>query len=230
MKRQRRRIIAVISIVVTLLGLLVTHIPTDQFLLDRREVAATGPAVAALDTLEVKGRASKAGYSRSAFGEGWKVINGCDTRQIILHRDLRETVVDSTCRVTSGVLQDPYTNTTINYQSSQSSAVQIDHIVALSDAWQKGAQNLTTAQREQLANDPLELLAVDGPSNQQKGDGDAATWLPDNKDFRCEYVSRQIAVKKKYHLWVTQAEYDAMKTVLSRCPDFPLYQLPLPAL
>lgn len=230
MKRQRRRIIAVISIVVTLLGLLVTHIPTDQLLLDRREVAATGPAVAALDTLEVKGRASKAGYSRSAFGEGWKVINGCDTRQIILHRDLRETVVDSTCRVTSGVLQDPYTNTTINYQSSQSSAVQIDHIVALSDAWQKGAQNLTTAQREQLANDPLELLAVDGPSNQQKGDGDAATWLPDNKDFRCEYVSRQIAVKKKYHLWVTQAEYDAMKTILSRCPDFPLYQLPLPAL
>ena len=95
--------------------------------------------------------------------------------------------------------------------------MQIDHVVALSDAWQKGAQQLSMAMREQLANDPLELLAVDGPANQAKGDGDAATWLPPNKPYRCAYVARQIAVKQKYHLWVTSAERDAMQKILSGC-------------
>jgi hypothetical protein len=95
--------------------------------------------------------------------------------------------------------------------------VQIDHVVALSDAWQTGAQQLSANQREQLANDPLELLAVDGPANQQKSDGDAATWLPPNKPFRCQYVARQIAVKAKYMLWVTAAEKEAMQRVLASC-------------
>jgi len=101
---------------------------------------------------------------------------------------------------------------------STSAAVQIDHVVALSDAWQKGAQQLIADRRKQLANDPYNLLAVDGPSNQRKSDGDAATWLPANKSFRCSYVARQIGVKAKYSLWVTQAEHDAMSRVLSSCP------------
>jgi hypothetical protein len=96
--------------------------------------------------------------------------------------------------------------------------VQIDHVVAVSDAWQKGAQNLDVSKRAEFYNDPLNLLAVDGPTNDKKGDGDAATWLPSNKDYRCRYVARQIAVKAKYTLWVTQAEHDAMKNVLSACP------------
>jgi hypothetical protein len=100
--------------------------------------------------------------------------------------------------------------------------VQIDHVVALSDAWQKGAQQLTRAQRIQLANDPLELLAVDGPANQQKADGDAATWLPSNKAFRCQYVARQVAVKQKYTLWVTDAEKQAVADILKDCPNEPL--------
>ena len=99
-----------------------------------------------------------------------------------------------------------------------STAVQIDHVVALSDAWQKGAQQLNADQRLQLANDPYNLLAVDGPANQQKSDSDAASWLPSNKSFRCQYVARQIGVKHKYALWVTQAEKDAMTNVLSGCP------------
>src|SRR5947199_120048 len=77
-----------------------------------------------------------------------------------------------------------------------SAAVQIDHVVALSDAWQTGAQLLPALERARLANDPVELLAVDGPTNEAKGDGDAATWLPPNKPFRCAYVARQIAVKR----------------------------------
>jgi hypothetical protein len=98
------------------------------------------------------------------------------------------------------------------------SEVDVDHVVALADAWQKGAQQLSPARREVFANDPLELLAVSSTANRIKGDGDAATWLPSNKAFRCDYVARQIAVKQKYELWVTQAEHDAMARVLSTCP------------
>ena len=178
-----------------------------------------GSAQEALDALEVKGRAPKTGYARAQFGDGWSTVNGCTTRNIILHRDLENTTVDEACRVVSGTLHDPYSGETIQFSKDDSSKVQIDHVVALSDAWQKGAQTLTKETREQLANDPLELLAVQGAANQAKSDGDAATWLPKNKAFRCEYVARQIAVKKKYSLWVTDAEREAMRGVLSACPS-----------
>lgn len=177
-------------------------------------------ALDVLNELAIKGRAPKTGYSRSQFGDGWSEVLGCDTRNEILRRDLESTVVNTECQVVSGILNDPYTGKTITFErgSTTSQAVQIDHVVALSDAWQKGAQQLTPIERVDLANDPLELLAVDGTTNQQKGDGDAATWLPPNKVFRCQYVARQIAVKKKYRLWVTQAEKDAIVRVLSVCP------------
>lgn len=178
-----------------------------------------------LATLPVKGRAPKTGYSRDRFGAAWADVdhNGCDTRNDILNRDLTDKTYKAgthDCVVTSGTLADPYTGTIIDFVRGQdtSSAVQIDHVVALSDAWQKGAQQLSDDLREQLANDPYNLLAVDGPSNQQKSDGDAATWLPANKSFRCAYVARQIGVKHKYSLWVTQSEHDAMANVLSSCP------------
>jgi hypothetical protein len=157
------------------------------------------------------------------FGQAWADVdrNGCDTRNDILKRDLTGISFTNSvpCKVQSGTLADPYTGTTINFLrgSATSSAVQIDHVVALSDAWQKGAQQLTTAQRTAFANDPLNLQATDGPTNMKKGDGDAATWLPPNKGFRCEYVARQISVKATYSLWVTQAEHDAMATILSNC-------------
>lgn len=178
-------------------------------------------AVDALATLEIKGRAPKTDYTRQQFGADWLVKNGCDTRNIILHRDLIDAVVDENCNVISGVLNDPYSGKIIEFKrgSSTSSAVQIDHVVALSDAWQKGAQQWTQAQRIVLANDPLELLAVDGAANLEKSDGDAATWLPSNKSFRCEYVARQIAVKQKYGLWMTSAEHDAIASILTKCPN-----------
>lgn len=181
---------------------------------------ASGDAIEALNKLAVKGRAAKTGYARTQFGDGWASVNGCDTRNIILSRDLKNAVVDNECKVVSGRLDDPYTGESIEFKrgASTSDDVQIDHVVALSDAWQKGAQQLSVEERKQLANDPLELLAVDGPANMQKSDGDAATWLPSNKAFRCQYVARQIAVKKKYNLWVTVAEKDAIKRVLVACP------------
>lgn len=176
-------------------------------------------ALATLESLEVKGRAPKTNYARNQFGDGWGDMEGCRVREAILARDLTETAIDDKCRVQSGVLHDPYTGATVQFRrgGESSQAVQIDHVVALSDAWQKGAQNLTFSERVALANDPLNLLAVDGPTNQNKGDGDAATWLPPNKAFRCQYIARQVAVKKKYRLWVTAAEKEAMGRVLERC-------------
>ena len=186
-------------------------------------------AAAILAQLSVKGRAPKTGYERERFGQRWADIdrNGCDQRNDVLSRDLiDETFEPGTqeCVVLTGTLHDPYTGRTIAFQRGQTTSddVQIDHVVALSNAWQSGAQQLDPDTRELLGNDPLNLLATDGPTNQSKGDGDTATWLPPNRDARCGYVARQVAVKAKYRLWVTSAERDAIAGVLSRCPGEPL--------
>ena len=186
-------------------------------------------ALRQLDALAVKGRAPKTGYDRDEFGQAWSDDvavtygrNGCDTRNDILKRDLRriEYKGSSHCVIASGILSDPYTGATIEFRRGQqtSSAVQIDHVVALADAWQKGAQQWSADKRRDFANDPRNLLAVDGPSNQQKSAGDAATWLPANKAYRCTYASKQVQVKSLYGLWVTQAEKDALAGILAGCP------------
>lgn len=122
--------------------------------------------------------------------------------------------------VLTGVLKDPYTGIRIDFERGQKTSikVQIDHVVALSNAWQTGAQQLSADDRLLLANDPLNLLAVDGPTNASKSDADAATWLPPVKSYRCEYVARQTAVKLKYGLWMTSPEKSAVKRVISSCP------------
>lgn len=194
-----------------------------------KPVVAVGPgtALALLDTLKVKGKAPGTDYQRSAFGEAWldADANGCDTRNDVLRRDLQDAnfTTGSLCTVASGVLEEPYTGQEIHFQRGKdsSAAVQIDHVVALGNAWKTGAAALTPIQRESLANDPLNLLAADGPANQDKSDGDAATWLPHSKKFRCHYVARQISVKAAYQLWVTPAEKSAMKRVLGPCPEQP---------
>lgn len=188
---------------------------------------ASAEAAAALDqlaTIPVKGRAPKTGYSRDNFGAAWADVdhNGCDTRNDILARDLtNETFKAETheCVVLTGTLDDKYTGKTIRFErgADTSSAVQIDHIIPLSLAWQTGAQQISADQRKLLANDPLNLMAADGPANMAKSDKDAATWLPSNKAFRCEYVARQTAVKAKYKLWVTRPEHDAIAGVLDSC-------------
>jgi hypothetical protein len=183
--------------------------------------AATGQsALAALEKLQVKGKAPKTGYERSLFSDGWGDIGGCDVRNFILKRDLKSVTLRADCKVDTGVLIDPYTRKTIRfkYGVGTSSAVQIDHVVALSDAWQKGAQQIGASKRYALYNDPLNLLAVDGPTNASKGDSDASAWLPPNKAYRCAYVARQVAVKLKYKIWVIEAEKAAIKRVLSSCP------------
>lgn len=211
-------------------------VATYIFPAEQDYVPQEGTALEQLETLDIKGRAPKTDYSRDQFGSGWLDPdgNGCDTRNDILARDLEQTTRrDDGCTVLTGVLEDPFTGRTIDFVrgAETSRAVQIDHVVALSDAWQKGAQQLSAEQRARFANDPLNLLAVDGPANQQKSDADAATWLPPNKAFRCEFVALQTAVKAKYELWVTEAEYEAIRSVLHECPTQPVYttsdQLPV---
>ncbi len=182
--------------------------------------AQDSDASMALSKLEVKGRAPKTDYRRVQFGDGWqKHTNGCDTRNEILRRDLQNIEQDKNCKVIRGTLTDPYTAKVIEFERAQGSdKVQIDHVVALSNAWQTGAQALSLDHRIKFANDPLNLLAVDGSANQQKGDADAASWLPPNRSFRCAYIARQILVKKTYNLWVTKAEKSAMERVLASCP------------
>ena len=193
--------------------------------------AAPASSVVALTTLaslDVKGRAPQTGYDRQWFGPDWADVdgNGCATRDDILTRDLTRISYrdDDPCIVESGLLADPYSGRLIHFTRGwdTSIAVQIDHVVALSNSWQTGSQFWRPGKRLRFANDPLNLLAVDGQLNQQKGDGDTATWLPPNKRYRCAYVARQVAVKARYDLWVTPPEKDAMTRVLSSCPSQPL--------
>lgn len=225
LKFRLRRIVAILVLV----SVMLTLVLTSQSVLFVSNVESSNysnkKGELALDSLE-KIKISTAYYGqdyvRSYFGDGWQSTGGCDTRNIILNRDMSDVTVNQSCQVIRGTLHDPYTGKMIYFErgSDSSSLVQIDHVVALSNAWKTGAYLLSESERIKLANDPLELLAVDGQSNQQKSDGDASQWLPDNKSFWCDYVARQIAVKGKYDLWMVESEYSTIKNILiASCPN-----------
>ncbi|WP_267420477.1 MULTISPECIES: HNH endonuclease family protein [unclassified Curtobacterium] len=186
------------------------------------QAAAAAHARDLLAALPVKGPAPATGYDRTGdFGSPWLDVdrNGCDTRDDVLARDLTDVVRSGPCRVLSGELVSPYTGATIDFVrgNTTSTAVQIDHVVALENVWRTGGQQLSQDERQALANDPENLFAVDQHSNAQKRSGDAATWLPADTAFRCTYVEHQVAVKTTYRLWVVPAERDAIERVLARC-------------
>jgi len=199
---------------IVVLALLLTTLPLSN------TAQADQDALTVLNSLEVKGRAAKTGYARSQFPH-WSDPdrNGCDARNDTLKRDLTQISFKSgtrDCKVLTGQLLDPFSDKIISFSSAKS-MIDIDHVVALSNAWQTGAAYFDKTKRQQIANDPLNLLAVDFSLNRQKGDGDAATWLPPLKSYRCDYVARQIAVKAKYGLWVTQPEKNAIVKLLEKC-------------
>jgi hypothetical protein len=172
----------------------------------------------------VKGRAPKTGYDRARFGQAWLDAdrNGCDTRNDLLGERLTDLVLrpgTRDCVVESGTLVDAYTATTIAFVRGDGTLVDIDHVVALADAWVTGASSWDIRKRAAMANDPLNLEPVDASANRQKGASNAASWLPPNKSYRCTYVARQVAVKAKYGLWVTEPERAALAKVLTICPD-----------
>ena len=180
-----------------------------------------------LDALPVKGWDRFGDFNRARFGEPWSDDvnvefghNGCDTRDDILRRDLADLQVrPGTCFAQRGILHDPYTGATIAFVRGPdtSPAVQIDHVVSLSDAWYKGARLWDDQRRRNFANDPRNLLAVAGQANFDKAYRDAASWLPPNVAFRCAFVARQVEVKTDYQLWVSGREKDAMRRVLRSC-------------
>lgn len=181
---------------------------------------------AALVTIKVRTQNDAPPYRRDEFGSAWadEDANGCDTRNDILGRDLKNTTFRDTyppgCVVQSGWLDDPYTGVSRPFERGEYSSpkVQIDHVVPLADAWQAGAWAWDVARRQAFANDPRNLLAVDGEANKEKGHSTADAWLPPNSDYRCAYVARQVRVKAQWGLSVTQAEWQAMVDILAGCP------------
>jgi hypothetical protein len=180
-----------------------------------------------MEALPMRGWDRMQDFNRFRFGEPWSDDvnvefghNGCNTRDDILRRDLVDLQVrPGTCFAQSGVLHDPYTGATIDFVRGPdtSSAVQIDHVVALADAWYKGARSWDDQRRRDFANDPRNLLAVAGQVNFDKAFRDAASWLPPNAAFRCAFVARQVEVKTDYQLWLSGKEKDAMRQVLRDC-------------
>lgn len=207
--------------------------------------AATGswgsdPAVwqAGLDATNTiaTAKARPGGYDRERYFGGW-ASNGCGsatTRDTILARDLKGAVENPRCQVTSGTLTDPYTGRTIQFRRGRntSSAVQIDHVVALLDAWESGARDWDQTKRVQYANSTDVLLASDGPANMAKGSGldvngtalyrsqnsgAPDVWMPDNKAYRCDYMAKRAAIKSKWGLTMTPREKQQTVSVLSQC-------------
>lgn len=167
-----------------------------------------------------KGRGPKTGYERDKFGSAWKDSvdgvplsrNGCDTRNDLLSRDGQKVRFrdGSDCVVVAMTLKDPYTGSAIEWRKQQAAKVQIDHVMPLSYDWQMGAAHWNEAKRQQIANDPLNLLPVDGPANNAKRDSGPASWLPPYKPVRCSYALRFAQVSLKYALPATDADKKVM--------------------
>jgi hypothetical protein len=217
--KSRTRVVAWVTVALVSVGSLVSLVWAGESVPPApANISVAG--LEALATLKVRPGGTLLGYSREQFGPAWQDVdhNGCDTRNDILARDMTQVVRPRGCQVMSGTLADPYTGKTIVWvRGPQSIRVQIDHVVALADAWRTGAAELTPGERLAFANDPLNLLAVDGPTNEAKGDKDASAWLP-RASFRCTYVLGQVQVKRKYRLWVTPSEQKSMSDVLRTCP------------
>jgi hypothetical protein len=178
---------------------------------------ATAPR---LDALRVAEPTDDGSYDRDAFGDGWADLDGdgCETRDEILARDLTDTVIEDGCDVKAGTLRDPYTDRTIGFQDDQWWTVHVDHIYPLAHAWRLGASEWTDAKRLRFANDPANLLAVDGPTNSSKGDSGPGEWVPLNRGYACTYARTYMRVSATYDLPVTKADRDSLALLLDTCP------------
>jgi len=198
----------------------------------RADVPTVQPGVDVLDGIVVvPARIHRYDYRRAAFGEAWTDDNdapgghnGCDTRDDILNRDLVDKTYVSIKRcpdaVATGVLHDPYTNATIDFQRGAKigASVQIDHIVPLSYGWDQGAWDWPQEKRVRFANDPANLLAVAGQANEDKGDKPPALWMPPNTAFHCQYAMQFIAVLRGYSLPVDAPSATVLREAADTCP------------
>ena len=241
-RRTRRRRFALLAVVVV--AVVAALVVWDRHGADKRQsgpsptwtptpTPSAGPtprfdrARAQLSALPVKGWDRTQDFQRWRFGKAWSDDvnvefgrNGCNTRDDILRRDLANLVVRAgTCYAQSGTLHDPYTGATIEFVRGPdtSNGIESDHVVSLADAWYKGARSWDPQRRLDFANDPRNLLAVSPKANFDKAFRDAASWLPPDAAFRCDFVARQIDVKSAYGLWLSAKEEQAMADVLAHC-------------
>lgn len=213
---QRARVRSTLSTLLVLVLLLVAWFVV-------RELERGDGAVASGDGPVVDAGGDGRDYERDAFGSAWLDVddNGCDTRNDVLARDLSAVrLADDGCTVLAGVLDDPYTGAEIDFRRGvhTSAAVQIDHIVPLSYAWRHGADEWTAERRESFANDPQNLLAVDGPSNSAKSDSGPAEWMPAAAGFACDYAARFDAVLERYGLSIAPADESVLERLETSCP------------
>lgn len=200
MTRRAQWRIALVAVIATAIAV-VTHLAGDDTPPAGAATGELGDLIHDLPTI-TRGEQSalSANYQRDAFGSGWLDPdgNGCTAREDILARD-RDGGRLAGCRVVGLVIVDPYTGRTLH----GTRAVQIDHVVPLAAAWRSGAADWTTQRREQFANDPANLLAVDGPTNMAKGDQTPDEWMPPNPAERCDYLTRYVHVSATYRVAVT---------------------------
>lgn len=183
--------------------------------------ATTGPAepgddpAAQLGALTVAPEGKMAGYSRDRFPHWSSQGNSCDTRELVLQRQGADVRADDDCKATSGTWTSPYDGVVV----TDAGDLDIDHTVALAEAWRSGADKWSDAQREKFANDlgGLQLIAVTASSNRSKGDQDAAKWKPPVKAYWCTYARAVVSVKTLYALTVDEAERDALGEMLKTC-------------
>jgi Protein of unknown function (DUF1524) len=224
--------VAILAVLVAYQAVVTSVGDRDREFAARADVPTVTPGVDVLAGIAiVPSRVRHYDYHRSAFGDAWTDDNdapdghnGCDTRDDILNRDLvdKTNVWTKRCpdAVETGTLHDPYTNATINFHrgAKVGEAVQIDHIVPLALAWDMGAYDWPAAQRIRFANDPANLLAVQGQANQDKEDSPPALWMPPNAAFHCQYAMQFIAVSRGYGLPVDAPSAVVLRGAADTCP------------
>ncbi len=221
--------IAVIAVIVAAQVIAATGRPAPSAVGRAPRVPAGSDLLAGVDVVSARVRGSD--YRRGAFGDAWDDDNsapggrnGCDTRDDILDRDLMDKTYVTTKRcpqaVQTGTLRDPYTNTTIPFRRGNQvgASVQIDHIVPLAFAWDMGARDWTEHLRKRFANDPANLIAVDGKANHDKGDLPPGEWMPPNRAFWCQYAVQFIAVLRGYRLALDEPSARELRDATQSCP------------
>lgn len=98
------------------------------------------------------------------------------------------------CYVSMSTWHDPFSGKTF----TRASDLDVDHIVPLKWAHDNGGYAWNRERKEEFANDPINLLAVDDGLNSQKRAQPPTAWMPPNHYFRCEYLDLWLKVLKKY--------------------------------
>ena len=175
-----------------------------------------GSAIGVLQNIRVQNERGN-GYVRALF-EHWRDIDGdgCDSRQQVLKREsvTLPQVDPYSCKVIAGDWVSPYDGA----RWSDPTDIDIDHVVALKEAWDSGAWAWSSATRKAYANDTSDkrtLLAVTDNVNQRKSDKDPSNWTPPLKSYLCTYLGNWISVKARWNLSMDKSEWGRIKNLLN---------------